>query len=106
MATYSQLPGQLSLALRRGDEFGANVDFDIDLTGYSVSAAIVSALTGNSAGTMTATVTNAGAGVVNVSMTEAQTSALLPGTYAWRLEWIAPGDVKRTAMAGFVEVAR
>jgi hypothetical protein len=39
-------------------------------------------------------------------MTEAQTEALQPGTYSWRLEWIAPGDVKRTALSGFVEVAR
>lgn len=106
MATYSQLPGQLSLALRRGDEFGAAVDFDVDLTGYTVSASIVSALTGNAAGTMTATVTNASAGIVNVAMTEAQTQSLVPGTYSWRLEWIAPGEVKRTAMSGFVEVAK
>lgn len=106
MATYSQLPGRLSLALRRGDEFGASVDFDVDLSGYTVSASIVSAITGSTAGTMTATVTNAAAGIVNVAMTEAQTQSLVPGTYSWRLEWVAPGDVKRTAMAGFVEVVR
>jgi len=104
--TYSQLPGPLNLALRRGDEFGTTIDFDIDMSGYTVSSSIVSPITGNSVGTITSTITNASTGVVSVAMTEAQTEALQPGTYSWRLEWIAPGDVKRTALSGFVEVAR
>jgi hypothetical protein len=105
-STYSQLPGPLHLSLRRGDEFGTSIDFDIDMTGYTVSSSIVSAITGSAVGTMTATLTNAQTGVVNVSMTEEQTAAIVPGTYSWRLEWTAPGSVKRTALTGFVEVAK
>lgn len=105
-STYSQLPGSLNLSLRRGDEFGTTIDFDIDMSGYTVSSSIVSPITGNSVGTITSTISNAAGGVVSVAMTEAQTETLQPGTYNWRLEWIAPGSVKRTALAGFVEVTK
>lgn len=95
----------MNLAFRRGDEFGATVDFDIALTSYSVTAAITSVVTGDTVQEITATVSNESAGVVSLSLTEAQTLSLAAGTYGWRLEWVAPGDVKRTALQGFVEVA-
>jgi len=105
-STYSQTPGALHLAFRRGDQLGTEVDFDIDMTGYTVTSSIVSAITGNAVGTMTATLTNASTGIVNIAMTEEQTAALVPGTYSWRLEWTAPGSVKRTALTGFAEVTK
>lgn len=95
----------MNLAFRRGDEFGATVDFDIALTSYSVTAEITSVVTGATVQAITAAVTNESAGVVSLSLTEAQTQSLAAGTYGWRLEWVAPGDVKRTALQGFVEVA-
>lgn len=95
----------MNLAFRRGDEFGATVDFDITLTSYSVTAEITSVVTGETVQAITAAVTNESAGVVSLSLSEAQTQSLAAGTYGWRLEWVAPGDVKRTALQGFVEVA-
>jgi hypothetical protein len=105
MSTYEQLPGQLGLSLRRGDELSAAVDFSpITMTGYTVTAVITSLVTGNTVTAFTTTLTNAAAGIVNVALTEAQTTALPVGTYGWRLEWDAPGSVRRTALQGQVEV--
>lgn len=106
MATYTQLPGLLSLSLRAGDELSSTIDFDTSLVGYTVTSGIVSLVTGQTVTSIATTLADAAAGQVSISMTEAQTGSLPPGTYGWRLEWIAPGDVKRTALAGMVEVIR
>ena len=107
MPTYAQLPGSLSLALRTGDEFGTQVDFTpTDLTGYTVTSQIVSLVSGLTVTSIATTLADAAAGKVNLAMTETQTAAMVPGTYGWRLEWNAPGDVKRTALSGMVEVTR
>ena len=105
MPTYTQLPGTLGLAFRRGDELGTTVDFTpTDLTGYTVTSHIVSAVTGQTVTAITTTLSDAAAGVVGLALTETQTAAISAGTYTWRLEWVAPGDVKRTALSGMVEV--
>lgn len=103
-AVAANLPGQLNLALRRGDEYGTLVDFSINLTGYSFVAQVYSAFTGATIVTPTVTAVDLSAGQVNVGLSELQTSALDAGTYSWRLIWTAPGNVTRTALTGFVEV--
>lgn len=104
MATYEQLPGNLGLAFRRGDELGTTIDFDTSLSGYTVTSNIVSLVTGNVVQPITVALSNATAGVVAISLTETQTAALPVGTYGWRLEWDAPGSVRRTALQGTCEV--
>jgi hypothetical protein len=94
----------LSLAFRRGDEFGTIVDFDVSLSSHTVSSEIHSLVTGGSVLPFTTTLVDAAAGRVNIALTEMQTASLPAGTYGWRLEWVAPGEVKRTALSGFVEV--
>ena len=42
MATYSSTPGRMGLAFRKGDEFSTLLDFDISLSGYTVSSVITS----------------------------------------------------------------
>lgn len=106
MATFDQLPGELNLAIKRSDEVGVAIDFSIPLTDYTVTSQIVSLVTGGLVVTPTTTVTNAADGIVNVALTEVQTAALPLGTYRWRVDWIAPGDVARQALAGHVEVTR
>lgn len=103
-AVAENLPGSLNLALRRGDEFGTLVDFSVPLTGYSFTAQVFSTFTGATIATPTVTAVDLSAGQVNVGMTELQTAALQAGTYGWRLIWVAPGNVTRTALQGFVEV--
>lgn len=105
-ATYSQLPGAMSLAFRRADDFGTVIDFDGvgSLDGYTVTATMVSLVTGAAVTSFSTTVVDAAAGKVNVALTDAQTAALTPGTYGWSLGWTAPGGTQRTALSGTVEV--
>jgi hypothetical protein len=109
MAEFSLLPGQLALQTRRGDEFSATVNLSqsgsaFSLTGYTVTAAITSLVDGAAVDDFAVSVVSATAGVVTISLQEADTSALAAGTYNWSLRWIAPGAVTRTALAGVLEV--
>lgn len=107
MTTYTQLPGTMSLAFKRGDDFATSIDFGgVSLVGYTVTSTLTSLITGNTVTAINVAVTDATAAVVSVSLTDTQTTALASGTYGWRLDWIAPGGVQRTALQGVVEVVR
>jgi hypothetical protein len=101
----AQLPGRLDLAFRRGDEFATLLDFSIDLTGYTSTAAVSSRLTGVTVATFAVTAVNLATGQINLSLTEIQTAALAAGDYDWTLVWSAPGVVTRTALSGLLEVS-
>lgn len=103
MPSYNQLPGTLNLSFVRGDDFSVLVDFSITMTGYAVTAEMVSVVSGAVVQAMAVTAANAAAGQFNVSLTDTQTAALARGTYGWRLAWIE-GIATRTALTGFVEV--
>ena len=113
MANFSQLPGDLALAIVRGDEVTFSAVFTgVDLTDYTVSSAVYSGFgptaTDTPVATPTVTVTTDTVGsvtssTVQVSMTETQTSAISPiGTSRWYLRWVSPGNVTRTVLAGIV----
>lgn len=105
MNTYTQLPGVMSFAFKRGDDFATSIDFDgISLAGYTVTSTLTSLITGSTVSAITASVTNTATGIVAVSLTDTQTASLAAGTYGWRLDWVAPGGVQRTALQGVVEV--
>ena len=106
MPTFSLLPGALNLEVKRTDELGSVFDFDIDLTGYTVSSNISSLVTGSVVTTMTVSIVNAAAGQVGIAMSEAATTNLAVGTYGWALNSVAPGSVTRTLLAGFLEVVK
>lgn len=103
MASYDQTPGSLNLTFKRGDDLSTLIDFSIALTGYTVTAAINSLVTGLEVQPFTVAMTNAASGQVNVSLTDAQTAALARGTYVWNAAW-TEGNATRTALMGFVEV--
>jgi hypothetical protein len=103
MATFSQLPGTLNLAWKKGDRFATALDFDLDLTGYTVTSSIVSLVTGSDVVSFNVNVTNPGAGQVTIDLTETQ-SALPVGTYGWELHWGSDAHPFRTPVAGIVEV--
>lgn len=104
-STYSVLPGTMNHAFKRGNDFAALIDFDgTALVGYTVTASVTSLVTGTTVVPFTTSVTDASAGQINVSLTDTQTAALPAGTYGWRLDWTAPGDIQRTALSGTVEV--
>lgn len=113
MATFSQLPGELTLQLVRGDEVNFSAVFTaVDLTGYTVTSGVYAGI--GAAATETLIVTPAvsvsvatAAGVtsstVQVSLTETQTYALSPNTIQrWYLRWVSPGGVTRTVLSGAV----
>ena len=103
MANYEQLPGELNLAFNRGDDFSTLIDFSITMTGYSVTAAIYSLISGDTVQAFTVTASNASAGQFNISLTDAQTAVIPRGTYGWRMVW-TENNATRTALTGFVEV--
>lgn len=114
MSTYSVLPANLTLRCFAGDEFNALLDFDIDLTGYAISAEIyrlgapvltdgqlISEKTDE--GSFTVTVQSYALGQLRLSLTESQTLAK-NGQYRFAVRWVAPGDVTRTVLNGTLEV--
>lgn len=105
MPTYSQIPGNLNLSLKRGDTFSVLVDFNVNLSGKTVSSAISSLITGQAVIGPTTAVVDAAAGQVNVSLTDEQTGGIPAGTYGWELSWDS-GSERRTALTGVVEVTR
>jgi len=102
MPTYDQLPAPLALRWTVGDDFSALLDFDISLVGASATAAVYSTITGASVATFTTTIPDAAAGKVNIALTDAQTTAIGPGTFRWGLVYTI-GSVSRTAMEGYVD---
>lgn len=105
-STYSQLPGVMNHAFKRGNDFSTVIDFDgiSSLSGYTVTASVTSLVTGAAVVPFTTSVVDASAGQVSISLTDTQTAALAAGTYGWQLDWTAPGSIQRTALSGTVEV--
>lgn len=117
-SSYTQRPGDLSLELVTGDEFGMLVDVDFDVSGFSWTALVYEASTTNTfanpagvttqgatAATFTVTEVNAAAGQINLGLSEVQTAALSPTqTYRWFLRGVSPGMVTRTYLSGDVSI--
>lgn len=108
MAAFTQLPGTLDLSFVKGDEVNFAVDFDVNLTGYQLEAAIYNS--GTPAATVVATPTISATSLTNgqlgIGLTEAQTAALAAGgRFRWYLRWVTPGNVTRTVIAGNVTVS-
>lgn len=103
MPSYDVTPGVLGLSFRRGDDFSALIDVSLDLSAYTVTASIVSAVSGGVVVPFTVTTPSPAEGQVNIALSDAQTAALARGTYSWQMGWVE-GNSTRTALAGFVEV--
>jgi hypothetical protein len=117
MAEFSQLPGELNLTLVAGDQLKVTCDFDVNITGYTITNSIyvanVYAVGGAGAGSVTTvgatvttfdqTVTNAASGHVLLDLPENKSSLLSPGVgYRWYLRWIDDAGVTRTVLSGNV----
>jgi hypothetical protein len=105
MANYEQLPGELNLAFRRGDEVSTEIDFSpISLTAYTMTASLVSLVSGGTVSSITTTMVDAAAGRLNIGLTDEQTAALPIGTYRWDLT-ASDGTARRSYLTGLVEVS-
>lgn len=103
MSSYDQTAGSLNLSFVRGNDFSSLIDFSIDMTGYTATASIVSAVTGSAVVPFTVTVPSPSEGQVNIALTDTQTAAMARGTYKWQMAW-TENQATRTALTGFVEV--
>lgn len=106
MATATTLPGTLNLVVKAGQAVSQLVDFSIDLTGYTFTAEIVSAVTYAQVAALDVTAVDLEDGQVNVGLTAADAAEIAPGTYMWRLVWTPDDGDPRTALEGIWEATR
>lgn len=94
-------PGTLHLDIYQGDDFSVDLDFDIDLTGYTLTSQIRHEPSDSSpAETLTVTMTDAANGLVELSLTAAETADLIAQRYWWDLQWTEPSGDIRTVLRG------
>jgi hypothetical protein len=119
MAVFTQLPGTLDITFVQGDEVAVALDFDRNLTGFTMTAPIyVTAVfasggggssfvetVGATAVTFSISNTNLSQGQILLGLSEAQTNQLSPGiSYRWYMRWVDTGLVTRTVLSGTVTV--
>ena len=114
-ATFSQLPGDLTVIFTVGDEVNFTIDLDVDVTGYTFTAGVyvvsINGFFGGGGGTVNAggataitptiTVANAAAGTLTWGASEVQTAELSPAIkYRHFVRWVTPTGVTRTIVSG------
>lgn len=106
MATYSQTPGLLNIKGVVGAHFSCQLDFGTNLSAYTFDSAIVLQEYPNQLDqSVTITIDNAAQGIITLSLTGLQTSAI--GAIAnkkWYLNWTI-GGIKQTILAGRFELS-
>lgn len=118
MGTLSRIPGELNLIFVIGDDLPITVDIDQDVTGATFEASVyVSGLgafatppgegyettVGAEVFAPSVTVTDAAAGTLAISITDAQSDMLSSSvSYRWFLR-MTDGSLTRTILAGFAE---
>lgn len=103
MPIAPQEPGRLNVSFVRGDAWSQLVDFSspANVTGYTFASGLYSTVSGELVQAITATVVDASAGQVNLSLTAVQTAGIAAGTYEFRVSW---GPTARRVYEGFCEV--
>lgn len=119
MAEFTQLPGELNLTFVQGDQVKVNCDFDVNITGYTVTNSVyvtsVYASSGGGNGYVTTigatvttfdqTVTSAANGQILLDLPENKSALLTPGVgYRWYLRWMDQSSVTRTVLSGNLTV--
>lgn len=104
--TVRVLPGELNMVVKAGQAQSQLVDFSVDLTGYTFTAEIVSAVTMATVSALDVTPVDLEAGQVNVGISQEDAEAVAPGTYLWRLTWTPADGDARTALEGIWEATR
>ena len=110
---FSQVPIDFPLRFVRGDEVTfSRVFAGVDLTGYTVTAAVYSGFGATATNTLvatatvtvtTSTVNNVTSSTVQVSLNETQTAAIPPtGINRWFLRWVSPAGATTTSLSGNV----
>lgn len=117
MAEFTQLPGELNLRFTQGDQVILNCDFDVNVTGYTITNVIYVAdsysyggggsgfitTAGATVTTFDQSITNASTGLVTLDLPENKSALLSPVvSYRWYLRWVDTNSVTRTILSGSV----
>ena len=105
MTDLTQLPAEINIEAVVRDSFSSLVDFDIDLTGYTVTA-YVDPVDGGTQTAFTIVETDLSAGQVTISLTAAQVTTIGEGTHKWYLKWVVGVTTIRTAFAGNFKITK
>lgn len=76
----------------------------LDLTGYTVASQMRKSYTSSTAYSLNATVYNAAAGQVRMTLSAAQSEAITPGRYLYDLEIASPSGAKTRVVEGVATV--
>ena len=99
-----------NLTVDQGSTFSASIDITdtednvLVLTGYTVAGQIRKTYDSSTAVNFTASVSNASTGEVTISLTPAQTNALVAGRYVYDVEITSSGGTVTRVLEGQVEV--
>jgi hypothetical protein len=106
MATYAQTPGLLNIKGVVGTHFSCQLDFGTNLSAYTFDAAIVlQEYPSQIEQAITVTVDNAAQGIITLSLTQGQTTAIKAiSNKKWYLNWTT-GGIKFTILAGRFELS-
>jgi hypothetical protein len=104
MAIYS------NLTLDQGSSFLAYVDVTdssgnvLALTGYTVAGQIRKTYSSTTAVNFSATVSNATAGTISLSLTDTETNSMKPGRFVYDVEILSGAGTRTRVLEGQVEV--
>ena len=99
-----------NLTVDQGSTFSASIDITdtednvLVLTGYTVAGQIRKTYDSSAAVNFTASVSNASTGEVTISLTPAQTNALVAGRYVYDVEITSAGGTVTRVIEGQLEV--
>lgn len=99
-----------NLTIDQGSTFTVDIDVKdsdgdaLDLSGYTVKGQMRKTYTSSSAVTFTSSVANESGGVVNISLTSAETNALKAGRYVYDVEITSSTSVVTRIVEGQIEV--
>lgn len=101
MATTDQLPAELHVSIYQGDAWRLSVDFNMDLTGYTIVAK-VHPKDGSADVTMAIENQSLAAGQFDIVLSSAQSTALGAAYHSWCLVMTPSGTpaLPRTYLAG------
>jgi hypothetical protein len=105
MATLDQLPGELNITVKQGDDLSFDCRFNVDMTGYTLSAYITPAGTSPTNIPITITNTDLINGVIHLFISRASIANLPLNTNSntWMFEWTVSG-FKRAILGGTFRV--
>lgn len=93
-------PGRQDFSYRKGNTFSVEIDWSIDLSGYSVTTELYSLVNGDTVASVGTAITDPSSGKLRVTFPP----NVVPGTYGWRQTWQSSIGESRTGLAGYVEV--